>query len=1265
MKKEVVSILNVFLILIFNSPSFAAAPTNLAVIPYCSLGLSKASLSWSGLSNTDGKFSVFIFKSGVSGYWQKQVIGNGVIAPDGFTHNVTGARLTFEKGQSYSVSVWNGTSSPSFNFTTSTCQALGEQRVAVVLIDYMNDGQEPSAATYQKEFFGPSDSTPDISANAFIKEASYNKAWVTGRVYGWYHFTRTDAQQSCWASDQEEFFRPDIPYQNYDHLIFVVRGSKFFNETTKKYEDCSGYGVSSMGREKFTTIQGPVVASEITITLYNLFTGSFSGTSTPVTMAHELLHSLGGFGHAGVYECGSNILSSNTNECKQIHGDIFDIMGYRWNAAHPNGAFKEVLGWLAPQNISTVQQTGWYTIYPYETATDKSQAIKIPLPIPIQLNTVDPAADVELTYLYLEYRKPIGFDAGLGRLSTVATGEHPAIDIDGLLVRGAQFYNGIASNMKLLDMKPESIVYPDYPLMDYQDAFLLPNQVFYNAENKIGIRPEEIQSDGGMKLQIGIGVETPVTPPQISSSCQTGDAKADLSWGGTPDRDRSFWVAIRKNGEKNQYLKQVFQASVTAPSGFVDSQGKPLQLEPGSNYQVSISNGMMSPWVSFTVAADNHCRPSAPVVIGEVWLGSFQATSTWKGYPSPADQTFLVQLQKDSDPTVYSKRVTTSSTSLSSGLKDAASVAFPGFVPGQKYFTNVSNDFVSPSTEFAVPSLVPASAPGAGTPYFEAGVLKEKLYWYGQPYVDGTFLVKVQKLGSATIWQKLVSATMAVAPDGFMDVVTGLAFSGFEMGKTYSAVVWNGIDSAKGTFTTPTKLFSIDSPLSSLIQPRSGLFIGGRQLASLPRGYLNISGTPDNGLTFSGMVFPDASKHWVYPVQSSYLNNANTLNFLVSAKDQYNTTVYQELVKYKIENHAPNSMTVSFPEIPEGRSWTYQLNPTDPDNDVLICSLLTPVPGLEVSPSCTMSWTPGFDQAGIYLISVMASDGTFSGTVTGSITVVGVNRPPATQLVDFPKIQKGATFQYQLSSVDPDGDFLTYTLASPIPGLSLSSSGLLSGTPTQAGTYAVRVNVSDGQLNALISGDLTVNTVPVFTSPNFQSVSIVQGAPWTTNFIATDADKNMVTLNATSLPTGATFTVGSSLAGSTVGSFSWDTAQANLGTQQAVVTATDSNGASTTKTLSFTIVAPSSQPPVFNSANSATVKVGQQLDFRVLVSDPENDLVGISVSNLPRGAGYSYTMNVLSFKPTSEQVGTHQVTLSATDYKSIPTKQVLTIQVTP
>lgn len=113
-----------------------------------------------------------------------------------------------------------------------------------------------------------------------------------------------------------------------------------------------------------------------------------------------------------------------------------------------------------------------------------------------------------------------------------------------------------------------------------------------------------------------------------------------------------------------------------------------------------------------------------------------------------------------------------------------------------------------------------------------------------------------------------------------------------------------------------------------------------------------------------------------------------------------------------------------------------------------------------------------------------------------------------------------------LNGRDDDGDELTYTALGLPDGLTISTGGVVTGTPTVAGTFAVTATVSDGQLehstqfNWTVLGDPNVNNAPVLTNPGAQLND--EGDVVSLAIIASDTDGDPLTFSASGLPGGLT-----------------------------------------------------------------------------------------------------------------------------------------------
>ena len=120
--------------------------------------------------------------------------------------------------------------------------------------------------------------------------------------------------------------------------------------------------------------------------------------------AHELGHNLG-MRHANGMVCrdhAGNYLS-NSGQCNvEEYHDNMDVMGWYGPTRHFSSHRKSQLGWLSPNNIREVQESGQFTIVPQETASSGIQSLLIP------------SENSDFSY-HLEVRQSIGFDEGLSK----------------------------------------------------------------------------------------------------------------------------------------------------------------------------------------------------------------------------------------------------------------------------------------------------------------------------------------------------------------------------------------------------------------------------------------------------------------------------------------------------------------------------------------------------------------------------------------------------------------------------------------------------------------------------------------------------------------------------------------------------------------------------------------------------------------------------------------------------------------------------------
>ena len=180
-------------------------------------------------------------------------------------------------------------------------------------------------------------------------------------------------------------------------------------------------------------------------------------------------------------------------------------------------------------------------------------------------------------------------------------------------------------------------------------------------------------------------------------------------------------------------------------------------------------------------------------------------------------------------------------------------------------------------------------------------------------------------------------------------------------------------------------------------------------------------------------------------------------------------------------NQVPVITSIPITAVDLGMDYLYDVNATDPDEDVLTYYLVTKPPGMTInSATGLVKWTP--TKKGYYAVVVKVSDGDLD--ITQSFTIVVSEESPGytppcptpTPVNHFPKITSipgdtaivGVEYIYKVKATDPDGDVLTYSLITKPEGMVIvPATGVISWIPTegQVGVGNFTVKVSDGKLS--------------------------------------------------------------------------------------------------------------------------------------------------------------------------------------------------------
>lgn len=199
-------------------------------------------------------------------------------------------------------------------------------------------------------------------------------------------------------------------------------------------------------------------------------------------------------------------------------------------------------------------------------------------------------------------------------------------------------------------------------------------------------------------------------------------------------------------------------------------------------------------------------------------------------------------------------------------------------------------------------------------------------------------------------------------------------------------------------------------------------------------------------------------------------------------KDEMSFSITVNNINRKPELNVPGSQQTD-----ENKTLSFQVTATDPDKedaDKLNISMEGAPQGATFSNG-QFEWTPGFDQAGQYDITFIASDGTDETRAVVSVTVNNVNRAPQIEGPSSAETVGGSAVSLKFNATDPDEDAITYSLQGAPAGMSIANDGTLSWTPadTESGQFTVTVNASDGSDSATTSCTITVSPKPVPAAP--------------------------------------------------------------------------------------------------------------------------------------------------------------------------------------
>ena len=240
-----------------------------------------------------------------------------------------------------------------------------------------------------------------------------------------------------------------------------------------------------------------------------------------------------------------------------------------------------------------------------------------------------------------------------------------------------------------------------------------------------------------------------------------------------------------------------------------------------------------------------------------------------------------------------------------------------------------------------------------------------------------------------------------------------------------------------------------------------------------------------------------------HPDQTAYVGELDELEIydeVISEADisaDYNSADYG--------NDAPAITSTAGTTATEDILYTYTASVSDPDDSNngtdLTWSLSNAPSGMSVSNTGVVTWTPaeGVTTSGTVTLQVAdgGENGAAAATENFTITVTTVNDAPSITSTAGTTATEDTLYTYTASVSDSDdsnnGTDLTWSLSNAPSGMSVSSTGVVTWTPSEGVTTSgtVTLQVADGGENSVVAAmeDFTITVTSVNDAPSITSTA--------------------------------------------------------------------------------------------------------------------------------------------------------------------------------
>jgi len=277
-----------------------------------------------------------------------------------------------------------------------------------------------------------------------------------------------------------------------------------------------------------------------------------------------------------------------------------------------------------------------------------------------------------------------------------------------------------------------------------------------------------------------------------------------------------------------------------------------------------------------------------------------------------------------------------------------------------------------------------------------------------------------------------------------------------------------------------------------------------------------------------------------------------------------------------------------------------------------------------------------------YSARIVARD-PLGASATGSFSFSVNNTAPTSAAIPTQTLARSVNGSFSVAAYfsDANGDALTFSASGLPAGLSISTSGVISGAATAAlGNYTVTITADDGRGGA-VSASFTLalaNSVP--TAPAIANQTATAGSNWSYTVPAfTDPNGDALVYTATGLPAWMAFNASSRVLSGVPRA---------MGSWTVTITATDPSGASVSR--AFTVTTPNVAPVLSVAIPSQSASRNKAWSYQIPAGtfiDANGDVLTYSVGALP--AGISFNAATRTFSGTPTVLGNHSIAVTVND----------------